>query len=132
MERNPMSPTNGWSPGELDRIGNADELTIAPSRPDGSLYRFTTIWVVRMGDDLYVRSHAGRSGHWFRHALERHEGRIRAGGVDRDVGFEEPQDADQSAVSDAYRRKYARYGPAYVDPMVSDAAAAATLRLVPR
>ena len=40
----------------------AEELEIAASRPDGSLHRFTTIWVVRVGDDLYVRSYRGRNG----------------------------------------------------------------------
>ena len=46
-----------------------------------------TIWVARHGDDLYVRSVLGRSGHWFRGAQERHEGRIRASGVQQDVTF---------------------------------------------
>ena len=35
-------------------------------------------------------------------------------------------------VDAAYRSKYARYGATYVDAMVGESAAAATLRLVPR
>lgn len=46
-----------------------------------------TIWVVRHGDDLYVRSYRGRSGSWFRGTQVRHEGHIQAGGVDKDVMF---------------------------------------------
>jgi hypothetical protein len=121
-----------WTADELDTIGTAEELQIAPSRPDGSLGLYTTIWVVRIGDDLYVRSYRGRGGGWFRRALQRQEGRVRVGGVDRDVGFAEATDADHAAIDQAYRSKYARYSRDYVDPMVSPDAIAATLRLIPR
>nr|MDQ3825136.1 DUF2255 family protein [Actinomycetota bacterium] len=60
----------GWTAKELDVIGAADGLDIAPARPDGSLHPYTTIWVVRVGDELYVRSYRGRRGSWFRHALQ--------------------------------------------------------------
>jgi hypothetical protein len=52
--------------------------------------------------------------------------------VDREVAFCEPGDADQSAIDQAYRAKYARYSRSYVDAMLSDDARAATLRLLPR
>ena len=55
-----------WTQDELDRIGSADELQIAPRRRDGTLRRLVTIWVVRLGDDLYIRSYRGRSDAWFR------------------------------------------------------------------
>jgi hypothetical protein len=105
---------------------------MAPLRQDGTLRPSTTIWVARVGNDLYVRSYHGRSGSWFGHALASDSGRIRAGGVERDVTVEEPADADQSAIDDAYRRKYARHGSQYVDAIVSSNAAATTLRLAPR
>lgn len=79
-----------WTPDELDRVGAADELQIAPARQNGSLRPGTTIWVVRVGDELYVRSYRGRGGAWFRTAARSHQGRIRTGGVERDVRFEEP------------------------------------------
>jgi hypothetical protein len=79
-----------------------------------------------------VRSYRGRNGAWFRSVLRRPEGRVRAGGVDRDAGFEEPDDADHNAIDQAYRTKYARYARTYVDPMVSTDATAATLRLIAR
>jgi hypothetical protein len=121
-----------WTAEELDRIGAADELEIASLRPDGSLRAATTIWVVRVGDDLYVRSWRGRAGGWFRSALRHPQGRIRAGGVTRDVAFAEPDDADHDAIDQAYRTKYARYASTYIDPMISPTATAATLRLIPR
>ena len=121
-----------WTAGDLDTIGAAEELQIAALRPDGSLRPYVTIWVVRVGDGLYVRSYRGRDGAWFRSVLARPEGRIRAGGLTRDVTVEEPADAGQPAIDQGYRDKYARYGGTYVDPMVSPAARAATLRLLAR
>ena len=121
-----------WTVEELDTIGVADELEIAALRPDGTLRPATTIWVVRVGDDLYVRSYRGRAGGWFRSVLRRREGSIRAGGLTRDVTVAEPDDADHDAIAQAYRAKYAHYGSSYVDPMVSPDATAATLRLSPR
>lgn len=122
-----------WTTDELSRIEQADELRIAPERADGSLREATPVWVVRDGDDLYVRSYRGRRGVWFRTATGRHQGRITAGGVTKDVSFSE---SDDRALSDrldaAYRAKYGHYSAEYVDPMVADGARAATLRLLPR
>jgi hypothetical protein len=122
-----------WTPGELDRIGQADELALAARRTDGTLRRPVTIWVVRQGDDLYVRSYKGRPSPWFQWALEQREGHVRAAGVERDVAFAEETDpATNDALDAAYRTRYRRFGATYVDPMVAPAARAATLRLVPR
>ncbi len=53
------------------------------------------IWVVRLGDDLYVRSVNGPSAAWFRGTRAHPEGHIRAGGVDKDVAFVVVDAADQ-------------------------------------
>ncbi|MGP3960997.1 DUF2255 family protein [Nonomuraea sp. 3N208] len=46
-----------WTSNELTRIAEADELEMAPLRHDGTLRKPVPIWVVRDGDDLYVRSY---------------------------------------------------------------------------
>lgn len=121
-----------WSPDELSRIGRATELEIASRRADGSLRPFITIWVVRAGEDLYVRSAYGYDNPWFQRALRSGEGRIRAGGVERDVTFEVAEPDVAGPVSAAYHAKYDRYGPAIVGSVVSAEAVRSTLRIVPR
>ncbi|MFJ1807819.1 MULTISPECIES: DUF2255 family protein [unclassified Streptomyces] len=120
-----------WTKDELDRIAAADELEMAPRRGDGTLRGPVPIWVVRAGDDLYVRSFRGTDGGWWRTARAGREGHIRSGGVDKDVTFVHVADSEiNDRVDIAYRTKYGRFGGAYVNPMV--AARATTLRLVPR
>jgi hypothetical protein len=119
-----------WTNDELTRIASADELQIAPRRGDGTLRNPRTIWVVRHGDDLYVRSVNGRTSAWFRGAQVRHEGHIQAGGVDKDVRLVEIDDLNEE-IDAAYRTKYRRYAASIVDTIVSPQARAATLRLVP-
>ena len=117
-----------WTPEQLRAIGAADELDIAAFRPDGTLRSYTTIWVVRVGDGLYVRSFRGQDGVWYQAVQRRPEGRVR-GGVEHDATFEHPADADEDAIDAAYRSKYARYGPSYLDPMLAPGARGTTLRL---
>jgi hypothetical protein len=121
-----------WTTDELARIGTADELGISSRRPDGTLRPFVTIWGVRVGNDLYVRSAHGYDNPWFQRALASGEGRIRAGGVERDVGFEVPGPEVVDDLDAAYHAKYDRYGPRTVATVVSPEAARSTLRLVPR
>ena len=122
-----------WTNDELDRIGGADELEIASLQRNGTLTKPVTIWVVRLGADLYVRSYKGRAGSWFRAAQIRHEGRIRAGGVEKDVSFVDETDSDiNDRIDSAYRTKYGRYSSQYVDPMIAADARATTMKLVSR
>ncbi|MET0993071.1 MAG: DUF2255 family protein [Mycobacterium sp.] len=121
-----------WTAHELEKIGNADELHVASQRSDGSLRRYVTIWVVRDHDDLYVRSAYGRDAGWFRRAASSGKGAIRAAGIERHVRFEEPERSVDQRLNTAYRTKYRRYGRTYIDPMVGNAAAAATFKLVRR
>jgi len=122
-----------WTSDELTRIGAADELEIASLRDDGTLRKGVTIWVVRLGDDLYIRSVKGRGSAWFRGTQVRHEGHIQSGGVEKDVTFvDETDPAINDQVDAALRTKYRRYDARYVDPMLTPEARLATIKLVPR
>jgi hypothetical protein len=121
-----------WTSEELNRIGKAEELQIASLRHDGTLRKPVTIWVVRVGDNLYVRSVNGRTSSWFRGVETRHEGQIRAGGVGKDVTFVEVTDSDiNDQIDAAYTTKYRRYA-SIAKSMVTPAVRAATVKLVPR
>jgi len=120
-----------WTSSDVSTIGEADELQIASLRPDGNLRPYVTIWVVRAGDDLYVRSAHGPANPWFRRAVAAGAGRIRAGGIERDVTFGTADPDARAAIDQAYHLKYDHYPVEYVDPVVSAEAAVATIKLLP-
>ena len=122
-----------WTSEELDKIGKAEELQIASLRRDGTLRNPVTIWVMRLADDLYVRSVYGRTSAWFRGAQVRHEGHIRAGGMDKDVIFVDESDPGiNDQIDAAYRTKYLRDAASIINSIISPEARSATIKLVPR
>jgi hypothetical protein len=131
MERSDLKTTT-WTSDELSRIEGAEELEIAPRRRDGTLRKPVPIWVVRAGGDLYVRAAYGPGSGWHRRARATHEGRIRAGGVEKDVAIEDADDAVNDQVDAGYRAKYRRYAESMVDGMTDAQARSTTLKLVPR
>src|SRR5690349_15630626 len=121
---------SSWTENELAAVGAADELRVASYRPDGSLRDYVIIWVVRSGDELFVRTAYRPESAWYRHAVEAGRGRIRAGGVERDVSFAHVSpDADHEAIDAAYHAKYDRYGAKIVETVVGDVVRELTLRL---
>jgi hypothetical protein len=87
-----------WTAEQLDRIGAADELELAARAPDGTLRQPVTIWVVRVGDELFVRPWRGAGGGWYRAAEATHEAHSSAGGVDKDVTLADAGDDVNDAV----------------------------------
>jgi hypothetical protein len=120
-----------WTSDELDRVAEAQELEIAPRLGDGSLRKPVPIWVVRAGDDLYVRAAYGDGSGWHRVARTSREARIQAGGVEKDVTIEDADPAVDDQVDAAYCTKYGRY-PSIVDSITDPEHRATTLRLVAR
>ena len=121
-----------WSTDELNEIGKAEELKIASLRSDGTLTKPVTIWIVRDGDDLYVRSVNGPAAAWFRGTQVRHEGRIEAGGVAKDVTFVDTGPEINDKLDAVYRTKYRRYAANIINSIVTPKARSTTMKIVPR
>ncbi|GAA1958673.1 DUF2255 family protein [Microbacterium deminutum] len=116
---------------ELDTIGGADQLQISSRRFNGTMRPFVTIWGVRDGDHIYVRSAHGATNGWFRRAVTSGHGWIRAAGAQRRVTFDRVVDAaTQQRLDIEYHRKYDKYGPLMVGPVVGPGVWAVTLRLI--
>jgi hypothetical protein len=120
-----------WNPAELETIAAAREVEISSLREDGALTKPVTIWAVRVGDDLYVRSVRGAAGGWYKAAKRRHEGRIEAGDTAVDVAYEDAAHHLDEEIDAAYKEKYG-YPSSSVDSVITDAAKATTTRVVPR
>ncbi|GEL98193.1 DUF2255 family protein [Cellulomonas terrae] len=122
---------SAWASETLTAIDTADELRVSSYRPDGTLRPFVIIWVVRVGDDVYIRSAYGPGNGWFRRAQASGRGRIKVAGLEQDVTFTTPGPDVHAAIDAAYHAKYDRYGPGIVRTVVGPDVVAVTLRLVP-
>jgi hypothetical protein len=83
------------------------------------------------GCGLIRRLADGPSAAWFRGTRARHEGRVRAGGVEKDVTFEDVDHDIDDELDAAYRTKYGRYAENAIRRITSPEARSATLELVP-
>ncbi|WP_127500881.1 DUF2255 family protein [Actinoplanes solisilvae] len=102
-----------WPAEALELIGAARELRIP--RP---------IWVVRVGDEVYVRTWYRRDTGWYGHAVATGLAHISVPGLEADVTVTEFTGL-RAEIDAAYQ---AKYGDA---SMITDAAADTTLRLRP-
>ena len=119
-----------WTNEERETIDDRDELRIAARRTDGSLRRPVTVWMVRHGDDVFVRSVNGRDASWFRGAQTSHKAHVQVAGVERNVTLVEVDDRNDE-LDAAYETKYGRRYASIVPSIVAPHARAATLKLVP-
>ena len=121
-----------WTNTELEKINSAEELNISSLRQDGTLRKAVVIWVVRLRNDLYVRSVNGRTSAWYQSTQILHEGHIRAGGIDKDVTFLEADPSITDQIDNSYRTKYHQYASSIIASIISPKARAATIKLIPR
>ena len=119
-----------WPTEELQRIGDADDLHIAPFREDGVTYGTPTwIWSVAVGDAIYVRGYNGTKSRWYQAALRQKAGRIVAAGMTKEVTFEGVEGSINDSIDDGYRSKYGK--SPYLKPMIGAGARAATVKVMP-
>ncbi|WP_084361324.1 DUF2255 family protein [Herbiconiux solani] len=119
-----------WAEAELDEIANTEELRISSPKQDGSMGRPVPIWVVRLGQRLYVRSADGPHSGWFARANAALSSTVTAGSVEREVTLEHPTVSEEE-ISEAYRKKYAISGAAWIANLMTPLASSTTRALIP-
>lgn len=120
-----------WTNDELGTIGTVDEVRVSSRRPDESMRPGITIWAVRVGDAIYIRSAYGATNPWFRRALASGRGHFSASGVEKDVSFVVPPAALAADIDAEYHRKYDRYGAKIVRSVTGPQVVETTLQVVP-
>jgi hypothetical protein len=127
-----MTTTTTWTDDELDSVEHAEELDVASLRPSGTLSSWRTIWVVRVGDDIYVRSVYGPGSSWYRGTRAHQDGLVEAGDVAKDVTFLDADEQINEAVDAEYRCEYGHCAASIIQVITSDEASPTTMRLLPR
>jgi hypothetical protein len=115
---------------EFRHVADVGEVSIGFQRPDGSTGS-TPVWDVGVGGDVYVRSMNGPRGGWYRRLRDNPDGWVRENGHEHPVRAVPVEDEDiLDQVTRAYESKYG--GSPYLQPLLGQEAAHATLRLEPR
>ena len=119
-----------WDTLALSALAATEEITIETARSDGSFRDPVPIWIVRLGDDLYVRSSHGRQSGWFRGAVAEHRARVSTEGTTSLVSLVEVN-GREDALDDAYAKKYRQYADSFLPALLGAPARSAALRLDP-
>lgn len=102
------------------------ELEIAAPRVGGEPGRWTPIWVVVVGAEVFVRTWVKRTTGWYGRAVHSGHAWIRVSDESVEVTVTATDGPGADAIDDAYR---AKYGDLAARSMVTPEAAASTLRL---
>ncbi len=112
------------------RLAEVEEIQIETQRSAASPTHRTTIWVVVLGDDIYVRSVRGKAGRWYKEMTANPSGVVHVDGQRIPVRAVPVADSKLiEQVSQEYLRKY--QGSEYAPPMVRAEVLDTTLRLDP-
>jgi len=116
---------------DLRLLEQTEEIELETIAAESSTARRSTLWVVVVGEDAFVRSVNGDQGHWYQEITRRRAGTLYTDELQIPIYADPISDEQlQQQVSEAYLRKYAQY-PEDVLWMVVPTAAPTTLRLRP-
>ncbi|MEU4562453.1 DUF2255 family protein [Actinoplanes sp. NPDC023936] len=108
-------------------VADSHEIDVVVPAPGREPVR-VPIWVVAVGDDLYVRSWKGEAGVWYRRARRYGTGSVVVDGDEHAVRFTPVADpALEEAVDRAFTAKYG--GSEYANAMINPPASGTTMRL---
>jgi hypothetical protein len=116
----------------LQLLGETKEVQIETRRDEDAPVHRTTIWVVTVDGEVYVRSVRGERGRWYREASANPDAALRVG--DRRIPVRAVPVRGEPAVgagSDAYREKYGRSSPGSTRAMLRPETLPTTLKLEP-
>ncbi|WP_037855319.1 DUF2255 family protein [Streptomyces sp. NRRL S-340] len=116
---------NTFGPEDLALLAAHDSLVLTAGDEDREGVE-TGMVLVRGA--LYVRAYRGVGSRWYQAAREHGRGRIRVGGITREVLLETGDPGPAPEIDAAYR---AAYGAAAASLVVSPGARAATIRIAP-
>jgi hypothetical protein len=124
--------SDSFDAGTLGLLDETGEVRIETRRDAGSPEHRTTIWVVIVEDEAFVRSVNGPRGRWYREISSNPEGALHV--KDHRIPVRAnpvTDDATVDAVSDAIRRKYGERSPNSTASMVLPDTLPTTLKLSP-
>jgi hypothetical protein len=117
----------------LATLARTREIDIETTSPDGARTHRTTIWVVTVGDHVFVRSERGTEGRWYREARQSPDVVIHAKGETISATAVLAADPDSiRQVSDAFVEKYGGRSASSTAAMLQPHTLETTLRLDPR
>ncbi len=121
-----------WGNQTLNRIDQADDLKIAPFRPDMRTTGTPTwIWEVAVDGRLYVCAYNGMRSRWYQAAIKQQTGKIHAARQVFEVTFRPVTDeALNQKIDAAYRAKYS--SSPYMAHMTGAVSRAATEEIMPK
>jgi hypothetical protein len=111
-----------WSDEQLQHLAQSAELQISA----GPRLRWTPVWVVVVGSEVFVRTWTRRQTGWYGAAVREGRARLRLPDGDAEAVVVPEGASRAAAVDTAYQAKYGAGGAA---SMVTPEAAASTLRL---
>jgi hypothetical protein len=113
----------------LAHLADVEEIDIGFRRRDGSTGS-TPVWVVRVADEVFVRSIRGQRGGWYRRLRADPDGEVKDSGHVHPVHAEPVTDSGTiDEVTRAYATKYA--SSPYVGSLLDEKITDSTLRLDP-
>lgn len=122
-----------FDPDTLENLDHVREVQIETTAVDGATIHRTTIWVVVVGEQAFIRSEYAEKGRWYRETRAQPEVILHAKGQAIPVTAVLVNDADTvTQVSDAFRAKYGKGSPASTEAMIAPHTLEHTLRLEPR
>ena len=123
---------NAFDAETLALLGETDEVRIETRRDETAPRHATTVWVVVVDGDAFVRSVRGGAGRWYRELTANPRAALLVS--DRRIpvrAVPETEDGTVAAVSEAYRAKYEASYPGPTGVMVRAEALPTTLKLLP-